>query len=75
MLIAAVHESLPGTKRTSPAGVMMSVVRARPEVAFLGRQVRVWTQRRHRAQFDQLVGGREERFRHLDAELSGGLKG
>jgi hypothetical protein len=40
LLIAAVHESLPGTKRTNRAGLLMSVVRGRPEVAFRGRQGR-----------------------------------
>jgi hypothetical protein len=39
-LIVAVHESGFGTKRTNRAGLMMSVDRGRPEVAFRGCQDR-----------------------------------
>jgi hypothetical protein len=34
----AVHESVVGTEQTNRAGLAMSVVRGRPEVAFQGRQ-------------------------------------
>jgi hypothetical protein len=40
MLFAAVHESLVGTNRTNRAGLMMSVVRSKPEV------VGKWSKRR-----------------------------
>ena len=44
MLFAAVHESgCGGTKRTKRAGLTMSAVRGRPEVAFRGREDRFWT--------------------------------
>jgi hypothetical protein len=40
MCFAAVHESGSGTERTNRAGLTMSVVQSRPEVAFRGHQDR-----------------------------------
>jgi hypothetical protein len=40
LLTCAVHESLHGTNRTNRGGLMMSVPRGNPEVAFRSRQDR-----------------------------------